>query len=716
MERRNFFRILSTSTAGLLTGACSRSTDPLIPLLVAERDVVPAEEQWHPGVCGECEAGCGVIARVMAGERIIERDNEQVRERIACIKKLEGNPLDPVSGGRLCARGQAGVQSLYHPDRLPGPLRRSGTRGKAEFSPISWKEAVLVAAEKLARVREKDPSRIVFLARPQAGTRALAITRFLEALGAPPAIGFGLAGFALERKAAELVFGWRGLPVYDVARARYVLSVNADFLGGWASPVFYARQFGHFRQGRPGVRGILTHAESRFSITAATADQWLPLRPGSEPYLLAAVGRLLLEEKLARGGDALAGPVRGAFLAYDVAGAARATGLEERHLRRVAQELGSSEAPLVLAGAASVHTNSLDTLVLAAYLNVMLGSAGRPGGVLPPSSQPGLSAPAFGNALPALERAEFLFTDGVNPAYVLPASEKHLARIETQISFSGFVDDTAAYADLVLPDHHYLEASAAILPNVSPQPGVSLATPFAQPVHDTRAAELVLADLAKALELEFELPAPKAVVSPLLPEGLRWDDAARQGGVWTAAAAAVPPALPKQPPIPGLAAPSFDGDPNQYPLLFQPYISLQYYDGRSAHLPWMQELPDPASSAMWSLPVELDPKTAAQLGLRNGETVRVESAHGSLEAPVYVHPGALPGVVSMAIGEGHRYYGRYASNRGANPLALLAPVFEKSTGALALGGTRVRLARAPGRAFFAQFSYNDREHNPFSHR
>jgi anaerobic selenocysteine-containing dehydrogenase len=716
MQRRNFFRILTTSSAGLLTGACSRKTDPLIPLLVSERDPVPAEEQWHPGVCGECEAGCGVIARVMAGERIIERDNERVRERIACIKKLEGNPLDPVSGGRLCARGQAGVQSLYHPDRLPGPLRRSGTRGKAEFSPISWKEAILVAAEKLTRVHEKDPSRIVFLARPQAGTRAMAIARFLEALRAPPAIGFGLTGFAPERKAAELVYGWAGLPVYDLARARYVLSVGADFLGGWASPVFYARQFGHFRQGRPGVRGTLAHAESRFSLTAASADHWLPLRPGSEPYFLAAVGCLILEEKLARDEGLLPASVREAFRSFDVAGALRVTGLEERRLRRIALELGASEMPLVLAGASTVHPNSLDALILAAYLALMLGSVGRPGGVLPPAPEPTKSLPAFGNALQALERAEFLFTDGVNPAYILPAAEKHLGRIEAQISFSGFVDDTAAYADLLLPDHHPLEGSAAVIPSVSPQPAVALATPFAQSLHDTRATELVLADLAKELELEFEMPTPKAAVSSLLPEGLSWDEAARQGGVWAPAVALSAPKLPRQLPTPTTAAPSFPGDPNQYPLLFQPYMSIQYHDGRSSHLPWMQELPDPASSAMWSLPVELDPKTAAQLGVGNGDRVRVESPHGSLEAPVYIHPAALPGVVSMAIGQGHRHYGRYASNRGANPLALLAPVFEQSTGALALGATRVRLTRLDGRAFFAQFSYNDREHNPFSHR
>ena len=130
----------------------------------------------------------------------------------------------------------------------------------------------------------------------------------------------------------------------------------------------------------------------------------------------------------------------------------------------------------------------------------------------------------------------------------------------------------------------------------------------------------------------------------------------------------------------------FEGDPAQYPFHFQPYPSLQFHDGRGANLPWLQELPDPASSSIWGLPVEIDPKTAAKLQVANGDTVRVESPHGSLEAPAYVHPGAVPGVVSMAIGDGHSHYSRYASGRGANPLSILAPVWDKATGVLVPGG------------------------------
>ena len=378
MERRNFFKILSTVSAGIAVSSCERKSDALIPLLVPEGEIVPGEEQWNAAVCGECAAGCGTIVRVMEGERSIDRNGQKFRERIACIKKIEGNPLDPVSGGRLCARGQAGVQSLYNPDRLQGPLRRTGTRGKAEFAAVSWDDAVAAIAEKLAQVRSSSPGKILFLTRPQAGSRALTIQKFLTALGAPPALTCSLGSLALERKAAEDVFGWKGVPLYDLAQARYAIGVGADFLGGWASPVYYARQFGHFRQGRPGVRGRLVQAESRMSITASSADEWLPVRPGSEPHFLLALARLVLDAKLTRNVEQAPPPVLQSIQAADLNVLIRTCGIDERRLRRVAQELGESEAPLVIAGASIIQTNSLQSLKAAHYLNLLLGNIGRP--------------------------------------------------------------------------------------------------------------------------------------------------------------------------------------------------------------------------------------------------------------------------------------------------------------------------------------------------
>jgi len=155
----------------------------------------------------------------------------------------------------------------------------------------------------------------------------------------------------------------------------------------------------------------------------------------------------------------------------------------------------------------------------------------------------------------------------------------------------------------------------------------------------------------------------------------------------------------------------FDGDPAQYPFHFLPYPSTQFLDGSLAHLPWLQEMPDPLTSAMWSSWVEINPATAVKLGIAQGDVVDVTSAHGTVRTAAYLSPGIAPDVLAMPAGQGHATFTRYARGRGANPVDLLAPVTEESTGAVAWAATRVKIARvgeADGRLIL--FAGGMREH------
>jgi anaerobic selenocysteine-containing dehydrogenase len=310
--------------------------------------------------------------------------------------------------------------------------------------------------------------------------------------------------------------------------------------------------------------------------------------------------------------------------------------------------------------------------------------------------------------------------DGENPAYAYGGSSEvttALLNVESIVSFGRFIDDSVAYADFILPDHHTLESESAVVPPIA---GTSIAfavtTPMVRPLHNTRPIEQTLADVAKKLNVTFAAVTARSLIEPVLQPGETWDAVVEQGGLWRDVVSEDRKLTVISPGVTWSDA-VFSGSLDRFPLQFQPYVSLQYHDGRDANLPWMQELPDPASSSMWGLPVEIDPKTAAQLNVGTGDWVRVESAIGALEAQAYVHPAALPGVVGMAVGEGHSHYGRYASKLGANPLSIVASVREEATGSLAFGATRVRVTRLDRRpSELIQFSPNDREQGPWGYR
>ena len=107
VSRRRFLTVLGTTSAGaaVLSGCSTEKVEKLIPYLVAPNDILPGIPYYYASTCRECPAGCGVLVKAREGRAI----------------KIEGNPEHPLNLGTLCARGQAGLQGLYNPDRLKAP-------------------------------------------------------------------------------------------------------------------------------------------------------------------------------------------------------------------------------------------------------------------------------------------------------------------------------------------------------------------------------------------------------------------------------------------------------------------------------------------------------------------------------------------------------------------------------------------------------------------
>ena len=149
MKRREFLKVAPTvGAASLILDGCGKP-EQLIPLLVSADEFVPGEEGWVRSVCQSCSAGCGLDVRVMQGESVRTIDGQPKRVKAVMVKKIEGNPSHPINLGGTCARGQAGVQALYHPDRIQGPLKSSGPRGSGQYQSIAWKEAMQLLVTQL---------------------------------------------------------------------------------------------------------------------------------------------------------------------------------------------------------------------------------------------------------------------------------------------------------------------------------------------------------------------------------------------------------------------------------------------------------------------------------------------------------------------------------------------------------------------------------------
>jgi anaerobic selenocysteine-containing dehydrogenase len=489
------------------------------------------------------------------------------------------------------------------------------------------------------------------------------------------------------------------------------------------------------------------------SQTGASADQWVPCRPGTEGVLALGIANVVVGGQLrppsaAGRAGALIDGWNGGLAGYPPAEVETMTGVPAARVERLARQFADERPSVaIVGGPALAHSNSLFTALAVNALNALVGAVDQPGGIsfmpqldvaaaLKAGGAAGAPAPRLrqfaADVLSGTSAAQVLLVDGANPVFTTPPAwrvREAFEKIPYIVSFSSFLDETTALADLILPDHSFLESWSEAIPESGAMTAVaSVAPPAMRPLHQTRATPDVLLEIGRTLRRPLELPwqtfdemlgASFAALPSPTPDVDAWTDA--QGkGVWSGtlqsglamsastAGSAAPAAF---------AAPQFDGDASQYPFHFLPYPSNQFLDGSLAHLPWLQEMPDPLTSAMWSSWVEINPATAGKLGIAERDVVEIASAHGKLQAAAILTPGIAPDVIAMPAGQGHRTFTRYASGRGVNPVELLAPITEAATDALAWAATRVRVARvAPPDGRLILFAGGMREHFEEEHR
>ena len=678
LGRREFLKVVGVGGAGATVAGCSTDkVERLIPYVVPPEEITPGVATWYASTCGECSSGCGVRVRTREGRAVM----------------IEGNPDHPVSKGGLCSRGVSALQGLYNPDRVATPLR-AGADG---FEAISWDEALALLTERLG-----TGGRSLFLTGRKGPTEGRLMDRFVEAMGGDRVIHDPLDDSAL-RAAVNIAFGVNALPHYDIAAADLLVSFGADFLETWISPVRFAADFAAMHAVDHGEKGKYVFVGPRLSLTGQNADEWIPARAGSETRIpLALAGELVR-----RGADA--GPYTEMVSRYTLEDAAEEAGVEAEALAGLADHFARGSALALGPGLAGHHEGATAANLAVLILNVAAGSLGR---TLHIPAVPDTEASSYGamaDAVAAMRSGTYgvAVISGTNPAFSLPPGSgfaEALGVVPFKVAFATALDETSVRADLVLPDAHPLESWGDSLSNdtwegAGPQPATyAIRQPVMRPVplYDSRPMSDVLLDTGPRLGHDFGAASFHEYLRgthdarlaeagyPGDPEAM-WRELLRAGsGTYPEASPGIT-ALQAPTTAVDFGVPSLRGD-GDLTLLVHP--SPRFGDGTHANRPWLQELPDPVSKVMWQSWVEMNPATAARLGLRSGDMVRVATEQGEVEVRVWAYPGIREDAVAIAMGGGHTDYGRFANGNGVNPMTLLPVTVDEDSGTLALVSTR----------------------------
>jgi len=493
--------------------------------------------------CMFCEGGCGIQARLVDKKRAI---------------LLEGNPTHPVNAGGICPLGAAGLQFLYAPYRVSQPMKQTKKRGDVTgLQFIDWNEALATLSSKLAQLKSEGKAKTLACVTGQRRSSMDDLwQQFFAAYGSPNFFRMPAPTDSLEL-AATVTLGQQAPFAFALESASYVLSFGANLLEGWGAPGRMQTAYGLWRRENNGKAATkVVQVDSRCSMTASKADQWVAIAPGTGAALALGIAHIMVKENLCDT-DFLKNHVFGfddwtdsqgknrkgfknlVLTEYAPDEVAKRTGLEASKIRDLAKEFaGSGNAVVVWGeGSGNLPGNIYNELSFMA-LNALKGNLKSGGTVslvpsVPFEPLPELQLDAAAKRALDEQRLDrqqpqrfplpgndfYAFLDAAsngapypinvlmvheaNPLYSLPENklfEAALEKVGFLVSFSSYMDDTAQQADLILPNHMALERydDAIGLPGV-PYAYYAVASPILKPGPGTKHSGDVVLALGKSV-------------------------------------------------------------------------------------------------------------------------------------------------------------------------------------------------------------------------
>ena len=637
-NRRDFLKITGGIAAGVGVGAvASASPFKALQWLVewSQDQYVPerGSEKYISALCGLCPSRCPVSLR-MNGRRAVKSDN----------------------GNKGCALSQLIVQSLYHPDRITKPLKRSGSKGSGSFTEISWESAVSeITINMNSLISSGKSNRMAAVRSYQPSAEADIFESIIRSTGSPHCYREA-SHSSISAPAAAKVTGIHGGISYDLTSAGLIILFSADIFGGyWQNPAAMNELLLKTKSENTPIIYIGTNK----TRTASLASRFIPIQPGTES--LAALG--IAAALMARGSGGMpdnSTELRTFFketLTRDQISAA--TGISASIYDDLASEYARAKNPTSVAGCGAADASGSSALYASTLmLNGMTGNFGKTVYQIPVQNSE-KSYAGLDSFIKESHDIDMLFLYNTNPVHKSTLGKlfsDKISSVKTVVSFSPFISDSDMYADYIIPAYYPIESAFAAM---------ELSAPGSGSVHPVDALIRIGKQLQGRISIPYE-SAASAEKGFSTSKGISPSRIKAPIDIFAEEVSRIKTAETKK---------------KNYPLSMMPIEFPSSGDGTVMAYPYMQKNHPDYLLHKEKLTVFLNHETAKTLGISEGESVEIQTERGSYsELRASLSGLYAPGVIAVPVGFGHKGLTRYADMKGCNIKQIASADIDPVTG------------------------------------
>ena len=608
--RRDFLKFLGFSTAAAtLAASCEVPVKKAIPFLNKPEDIVPGVANWYATTFINDGDVLPILAKVRDGRPI----------------KIEGNDGSFTKGGTN-AKAQASVLGLYDIARLRYPLEDG--KEAPTYDAVDKKIAAGLAAVGSKQI-------VILSGTINSPSLTEAVKEFAAKYPTTKHVMYDAVSYSGLLDANLASYGKRAIPSYQFDKAKVIVSIGADFLGTWISPVEYARQYAAGRRVSDMQTDMSKHIqfESFLSMTGANADDRYTHRPSETGAVVKALLAAL---------NGTAANLSDKKLSDGINAAAKAL-------------LAATGNALVVSG-----SNNTDVQVLVNAINEKIGANGTTVNWGTTVNYRQGNDADMNKLIDDMNAGNVgaLLIYGANPVYNHPSADKFVAgisKVGLTVSFNERVDETTAKCKYALPAPHFLESWG----DAEPKAGyISFIQPTIAPLFKTRAFGTSLLKWSGSTTPDYETYFKNYWITKLGSQ--ETFDATLRDGIIEPATAVTGGASFNAGAVAGADAKVAAAKAGGKTELVM-YENVAIGDGKLANNPWLQELPDPITRATWDNYAMISKKMADELGIAVDDTyevevkkpvIKIKAGAKEITIPILVIPGMHPDVIAIAVGYG----------------------------------------------------------------